>query len=225
MPRSRVRSTVSRLLWVGRLTSSLFGLALLLVLALELGPTALAAVPGDPLRLGQPNTTDALTSLTGSAATALLKLDNNGSGPALNLQVQPGRPPLEASADAGKALNLNADKLDGLDASALAEPRGYAHVDIEGEVDFRYPVKGVNGVRLAQGTSHVYCFDLTFTPAAAVGAPHPNNAAWVAATTPANDPFANEPLASCPAAFKDAVARTYGSAGAAAAINFTIVFF
>src|SRR5688572_16970428 len=103
---------IARLLGLGRFTSALFGLVLLLGLVLGVGTTALAAVPGDPFRLGQVNTIDALTSLVGTRSGVLLQVKNN-DGPALNLTVPAGRAPLTVSAGAGKALNLNADKLDG----------------------------------------------------------------------------------------------------------------
>ncbi len=126
-----LRTLIARLLWLGRLTSALFGLVLLLGVALGLGTAALAAVPGDPLKLGQVNTINALTSLTGRSGTALLKLDNNGAGPALAVQVEPGKPPLTVNAGAAKATNLNADKLDGLDAGGFA-PRLWAKVRFDG---------------------------------------------------------------------------------------------
>ena len=58
-------------------------------------------------------------------------LDNNGAGPALAVQVEPGKPPLTVNAGAGKATNLNADKLDGLDATGFA-PRLWAKVRFDG---------------------------------------------------------------------------------------------
>jgi hypothetical protein len=55
----------------------------------------------------------------------MLKVDNNGTGPALNLQVEPNRSPLTVKAGAGKAINLNADQLDGKDESAFASVSGF----------------------------------------------------------------------------------------------------
>jgi hypothetical protein len=113
---------------------------------------------------------------------------------------------------------LNADRVDNMHASELP-PRGYAHVHINGSVDAAYPSKGVNGVVIPTGTTNLYCFDLAFTPHAAVGAPHLANAAWVATATPPNDA-----LNSCPDTHRDAAAKTYGSDAGAAPINFQIVF-
>lgn len=115
---------------------------------------------------------------------------------------------------------LNADKLDGMEAAALAEPQGYAHVRDIGAVDTAYPSKGVVDVDLATGTTSIYCFNLTFTPKRAVGSPHLNNSAVVATVTPPNSA-----LNTCPSTHRDAAAHTYGSStGTDAAINFQIVF-
>ena len=45
--------------------------------------------------------------------------------PALSLEAGSGNAPLTVNSTAGKATNLNADRLDGKDSSNL-EPRGYA---------------------------------------------------------------------------------------------------
>ncbi len=95
------------------------GLTVVLVLVFGAATTALAAVPGDPFRLGQLNTIDRASQLVGSARGTLLKVDNNGTGPALFLEANAGRPPLAVNATAGKATNLNADRLDGLDSAAF----------------------------------------------------------------------------------------------------------
>lgn len=120
------RRIAARALWFGRVTSALVGLVIVGLAALGVSATALAAVPGDPFKLGRLNAIDRLTSLTGTSSTALLKIDNNGTGPALNLQVESGNPPLTVNATAGKATNLNADKLDGLDASAFLPAHVYS---------------------------------------------------------------------------------------------------
>jgi hypothetical protein len=51
-----------------------------------------------------------------------LQIDNNStdaSATALDLQVEAGKAPLKVSANAGKATNLDADKIDGRDAADL----------------------------------------------------------------------------------------------------------
>lgn len=56
----------------------------------------------------------------GNAASTQTSLTNSGSSPVLALSTRTGQVPLAVSAGAGKATNLNADKLDGLDSTAFA---------------------------------------------------------------------------------------------------------
>jgi hypothetical protein len=88
--------------------------------------TALAAVPGDPLRLGQLNVIDgAATVLTGNNPNSTtLDVANTATDPnarALQLKVDPGNAPLVVEPSAGTASNLSADKLDGKDSTAFAD--------------------------------------------------------------------------------------------------------
>lgn len=110
---------VSKVVWVGRATVFTVGLAVVLALGLGVAVTALAAVPGDPFLLGRTNTVDALTSLVGNRTAPMLRLDNNGTGAALALQVEPGRFPLVVNATAGTAHNLSADRVDGFDGAQI----------------------------------------------------------------------------------------------------------
>lgn len=75
-----------------------------------------------------------------------------------------------------------------------------------------------------EGKPANYCFDLTFTPRAAVGSPNFNSAVVAAATPGTGVP--NDPLVQhCPATHRDAAVHTYGSnTGTDAAINFQVVF-
>lgn len=54
-----------------------------------------------------------------NTATAVTTLINSGTGAALNLQVQPGEPPLTVNPEAGTATNLSADTVDGKDSNAF----------------------------------------------------------------------------------------------------------
>ena len=112
------RAVFSRVMWVGRATVIAVGLSVVLAVVLGVATAALAAVPGDPFRLGQVNVIDALTQLVGEKSGPMLRMDNNGPGYALQLLVEPTHPPLVVNADSGKALNLNADELDGKDSAA-----------------------------------------------------------------------------------------------------------
>jgi hypothetical protein len=98
---------------IARGTALVLGMVMMLALALGVASVALAAVPGDPFRLGQVNVIGALIQLVGEKTGPMLRIDNNGPGYALQLLVEPNRAPLTVNADAGKAVNLNADELDG----------------------------------------------------------------------------------------------------------------
>jgi hypothetical protein len=111
---SRVRSEAIKL---GKMTVFAVGLAVILAVLLGVATTALAAVPGDPFRLGRINSIDRLSTLVGTTANAMLRVDNNGTGPALSLEAGAGNPPVVVNAAAGKATNLDADELDGQDSS------------------------------------------------------------------------------------------------------------
>src|SRR4051794_29601472 len=88
---------------------------LTVVVALTLATiTPAFAANGGNFLLGRSNTASAVTSLIKS-----------GAGPALQLVVPAGQPPLRVNATAGKATNLNADKLDGQDSSAFAQRSGF----------------------------------------------------------------------------------------------------
>jgi len=113
---SRVRTGAIKF---GRATVFAVGLAVILSVLLGFVTTALAAVPGDPFRLGKVNSIDRLSTLAGTTANAMLRVDNNGTGPALSLEAGASRPPVVVNAAAGTATNLDADKLDGQDSSAF----------------------------------------------------------------------------------------------------------
>ncbi len=96
-----VRSTLSKVMWVGRATVFLVGLAVILALVFGAATMALGATGGNFL-LGKRNVADAVSTLV-----------KQGAGPALSLVVETNQPPLKVNASAGKAANLNADKVDG----------------------------------------------------------------------------------------------------------------
>jgi hypothetical protein len=63
---------------------------------------------------------NAQTTLQGNATGANLQLIQKGSGAGLALVVAKGKAPITVNSAAGKARNLNADKLDSLDSTAFA---------------------------------------------------------------------------------------------------------
>ena len=115
---------------IARVTTTVVGLAIMLALVLGVATTALAGTGiGATFDLGKLNTVNKMSALAGSVANPMLRVDNNGSGPALKLEVQPGQAPLTVSPGAGVAPGLraedaetatDADKLDGKDSSSFA---------------------------------------------------------------------------------------------------------
>jgi hypothetical protein len=117
-----LRSAASKVMWVGRATVFLVGLAVILAVVLGLATAALAGTGvGATFNLGKINTVNRLSQLVGSTDNAMLRVDNNNTGTgatALNLQVEPGHAPMKV--DSGtQVAGLNADKVDGKDASAF----------------------------------------------------------------------------------------------------------
>ena len=78
---------------------------------------------GGVFNLGQTNKVNAPSSLKGSTHAQNLQITNTGSGSALALKVGSGHPPMTVNSGV-KVAKLNADKLDGLNASNLQ--RAYA---------------------------------------------------------------------------------------------------
>jgi hypothetical protein len=95
-----LRNVASKVMWVGRATVFLVGLAVILAVALGVASTAFGA-DGQPLFLGRTN-----------VASTMSTLIKQGPGAALSLQVESGSPPLAVNSDT-QVTNLNADKLDG----------------------------------------------------------------------------------------------------------------
>ena len=98
-----------------------FGLALVLALVVGVATMALAAVPGDPSKLGQANNIDALPGLTGAINNPMLGIGNNStsaSAAAVELRVDPGK--VAIGGDSGtKVANLDADEADGEGADEI----------------------------------------------------------------------------------------------------------
>jgi hypothetical protein len=124
-----VKSALGKVMWVGRATVFLVGLAVILALVVGLASTALAA-NGANFIIG-----NGLADTARNIATKLTKLTMQGtnSGPALQVNQQStntgasgvgvtvpsGKAPIKVNSTAGKATNLSADKLDGKDSTAL----------------------------------------------------------------------------------------------------------
>ncbi len=122
-----LRSAASKTLWLAKGMAIFWGTVMTLALMLGVGAAALAAVPGDPLRVGQANAINALTRLVGSTNQELLRIDNNSAGPnatALDLRVEPGKPPMRVNSTV-EVEGLNVDSLDGKDSTAFVSGKIY----------------------------------------------------------------------------------------------------
>jgi hypothetical protein len=111
-----LRGVASEVMWVGRATAFLVGLAMILALIVGAGSAAVGA-NGGAFLLGKRN--------VGSAVSTLTK---RGAGPALRLQVGSGAP-LGVNSSRQVA-NLNADKVDGKDGSQIGV-RGLERVSFD----------------------------------------------------------------------------------------------
>ncbi len=106
-----LRDVLSKVLWMGRATSTVVGLAIVLALVIGAASAALGA-DGDFFKIGRTNLADSVSKLT-----------KRGAGPALDLRVDSGAP-LAVNRQA-KVDNLNADKLEGKYASSLMPAQTY----------------------------------------------------------------------------------------------------
>src|SRR5919202_5926617 len=116
-----LRRMASKVAWVGRTASMVFGLALVLALIFGVATAALSAT-GANFILGKPNDATTVSKLTASIAGPALTLVNQSTdtaATALNINVDSGNAPLRVNAAAGTATNLSADELDGKNSSAF----------------------------------------------------------------------------------------------------------
>jgi hypothetical protein len=120
------------------------GLALMVAVVLGAASTAQAHTGfGGLFHLNHSNTVNAISQLVGFVAGPVLRIDNNSSSTdatALDLQVEPGKPPMTVNSSA-RVANLNADRLDNKDASAFLSSTNYSAVSTEG------PGAGTGAVR------------------------------------------------------------------------------
>jgi hypothetical protein len=94
------KTIFKKVVWLGRATTFLVALAAIVALSVGLASAALAGTGvGAAFNLGKTNTVDALCSLVGSTSS-MLKVDNNGSGTALDLRVGPSTTPADQKAAA-----------------------------------------------------------------------------------------------------------------------------
>ena len=122
---------LARIWWLGRGTATVMGLAVMLAVVLGVGTTALAAVPGDPFKLGKVNTINKLTTLVGNVDGPVLTVKNSNEpfirtfrNVPLSLETRPdagGLRPAPMRVDSDTLVQqLNADLLDGKGAADFA---------------------------------------------------------------------------------------------------------
>jgi hypothetical protein len=118
-----VKSAAKKVMFVGKATVFMVGLAVILALTVGVAGAAFGANGGNFI-LGQTNSATAITKLAGAAGVAgpSLHIDNNSTNAAataLDLQVEPGKAPMTVNSSV-KVANLNADRLDDREASSFA---------------------------------------------------------------------------------------------------------
>ena len=172
-----LRTAASKIAWVGRTASMVFGLALVMALVFGVATMALGATGGNFL-LGQRNVAGALSTLV-----------KQGPGPALSLVVEANQPPMRVNSPT-KVADLNADRLDGIDSTALLPggelPRGRTlrgHYDIAGvaaaqafgrasdSISFGYRLASTPSVQIIRSgqASTTECPGTASSPAATIG--------------------------------------------------------
>jgi hypothetical protein len=151
-----LRKVASKVAWVGRTASMVFGLAL--VLALLFGVASMAfADNGQPFLLGRlTNTATAITKLTGNVTggPALQVANPNTATGSKGLQVNvtEGKTPIQVNPTAGKATNLNADKLDGKDFGAFNAVELFDHRSGPLPLESTFTSEGGTLIFFASGT-------------------------------------------------------------------------
>ena len=96
-----------------------------MLLLLSSGAVFAGSGVGAVFNLGVTNTVNKVTALKGSATTAMMRVTNDGSGPALSLQVKnSGTAPILLDPEStGRVQYLNADMIDGKDSSQFVAGR------------------------------------------------------------------------------------------------------
>lgn len=138
MTTKKAISILKNVLWVGRVTVFVAGLAVTLALVLGVATAAFGANGGN-LILGQTNVATLITRLAGTQGVngAMFEVQNNNSGTddtALSLKVQAGEPPMTVNSST-RVTALNADKLDNLDSNDFQS----ANAQAGGALSGNYP--------------------------------------------------------------------------------------
>jgi hypothetical protein len=121
-----MKAAVGKTIRVGRITALYLALAIALAAMVGVASPATAAKAKDTVfQLGKKNPVKAISTMAGTLADPILRLDNNGTGSALDLQVESSKAPLTVNKEAGTATNLSADEVDGKDSTAFFSGKTY----------------------------------------------------------------------------------------------------
>jgi hypothetical protein len=138
-------------------------LTVMVALTLATVTPAFAANGGNFILGSLNNTATAITRLVGTVAGPALWVVNPSKSAAATgalFQVAPGHPPFKVNS-ATKVLNLNADKVDGLDSTQLQGALAYAHINSDGTLDAS---RSKNVDKSAPFGGNSYCINSTVTP-------------------------------------------------------------
>ena len=136
-----LRSATSRVAWLGRIASTVFGLALVLALLFGVASMALAGTGVNGVfNLGVKNTVNVMTQLVSSAgagpAGPMLRVGNNSDAAgATGLQIltEAGNPPMRVNSQA-RVPNLNAALAGRADSAASADFAALAQTAVNAEM-------------------------------------------------------------------------------------------
>jgi hypothetical protein len=138
---------------------------------LMVATTAMAGTGiGAIFNLGKTNTVNAQSTLKGATAAKNLQITNTGSGGGLGISVRSGKSPIVVNASAGKATNLNADKLDGIHLSKLKFIQiPLASADVAGGTAFDVGFGPHAGMYLPDSGTPSFDYGITLPPTYTAG--------------------------------------------------------
>ena len=130
-----IKSALGKVMWVGRTTVFVVGLAVILAMVVGVASAAFGA-NGNNFIIGNGinDTTKNIASLTsrltmnGTASAPGLQVTQQSTGTGasgVGITVPTGKAPIKVNSAAGKATNLNADKLDGKDSTQFTPTTTY----------------------------------------------------------------------------------------------------